>query len=313
VYALGATGILRCLDGATGKLLWSDDLRKRYGVSDNEDEANVMWGRSASPLIVDQLVVVPGGGPSGKAKNLVAFDAASGKVVWETQSQLDDGSADQIGYASPALALVAGEWQILIVNERAASGHDPQTGERRWSHPWPSNSNGDACSSQAVAIGANQVLLSKGYSAGAELIEIIPQSMGRLHEARSVWRVPRVLQTKFTNVVIKDGYAFGLSEGILECVEVASGKRKWKNGRYEHGQILGVGELLLVLSEEGEVHLVEANPEKFVHKSSFQALEGKTWNNLCLYGTRLLVRNAQEAACYDLPPSAGTKPGPGAP
>lgn len=299
VYALGATGVLRCLEGASGKLLWSDDLRERYGLTAVEDEANVMWGRAGSPLVIDEMVIVPAGGPPKKAKNLAAFAAADGKLIWEAENRLADGAADQIAYASPGVATVAGKRQILIVNEAAASGHDPSTGERLWMHLWPSHSNGDASSSQAVAIGTNQVLLSKGYSGGAELIEVVPGADG--FSTKTVWRVPRVLQTKFTNVVIRDGHAFGLSEGILECVDLSSGKRKWKNGRYEHGQILGVGELLLALSEEGELHLLEANPAKFVHLASFPVLEGKTWNNLCLYGNKLLVRNATQAACYELP------------
>ena len=74
--------------------------------------------------------------------------------------------------------------------------------------------------------------------------------------------MPRSLQTKFTNVVVHEGYAFGLSEGILECVELAEGKRKWKKGRFGHGQILGVGDLLVVLSEQGELNLVELNPNE---------------------------------------------------
>jgi outer membrane protein assembly factor BamB len=158
-----------------------------------------------------------------------------------------------------------------------------------------------ASSSQAVAIDANHVLLSKGYGGGAELIDISAGSDGGSLKATSQWKVPRVLQTKFTNVVIHGGHAYGLSEGILECVEVATGKRKWKSGRYEHGQILGVGDLLLVLSEEGELHLLELNPAKSNHLGSMPVLKGKTWNNLCLVGKRLLVRNAQEAACYELP------------
>jgi hypothetical protein len=145
------------------------------------------------------------------------------------------------------------------------------------------------------------LLLSKGYSAGAELIEIREDGNKSNLVASSVWKVPRVLQTKFTNVVIHEGHAYGLSEDILECVEIASGKRKWKLGRFGHGQILGVGDLLFVLSEEGELNLVELNSNKFVTRGSISALEGKTWNNLCLYGKRLLVRNAQEAACFKLP------------
>ena len=99
----------------------------------------------------------------------------------------------------------------------------------------------------------------------------------------------------------KCAHAFALSEGILECVELKSGRRRWKSGRYGHGQILGVGDLLLVLSEEGELHLVELNAKRFTHLGSIQALSGKTWNNLCLYGKRLLVRNGEEAACIELP------------
>lgn len=300
VYTLGASGVLQCLDGSSGQLIWSDDLRKRYRISADEDEQNVLFGRPASPLLVDNLVIVPGGGPAGKAKNLVAFDRATGQLVWETENKLPSGEADQIAYASPALTTLAGRRQILIVNESTASGHDPATGQRLWSHPWPGKSNGNASVSQAVASGDNRVFLSKGYGGGAELLELQANGSGEL-TVTSVWKMPRLLQTKFSNVVIHAGHAFGLSEGILECVDLEDGRRRWKKGRYGHGQILGVGELLLVLSEEGELHLLELNPEKCVHLGALQALQGKTWNNLCLYGKRLLVRNAREAACFELP------------
>lgn len=308
VYALGATGVLRCLDGATGKLLWSDDLRKRYGVDTSVgfagtilDETFVQWGRAASPLIVDNLVVVPGGGPAGKAKNLVAFDAEDGRFVWESENVTEDGTEDQIAYASPALATVAARRQVLIVNESTASGHDVTTGERLWTFPWPGGSSSMASASQVVAIDDSHVLLSKGYGNGAELLELMSSRDETEFGVQSTWKSPALLQTKLTNVVVHDGQAFGLSEGILECVDLSAGKRKWKAGRFGHGQILGVGDLLLVLSETGELHLVELNAKKFVLLGSMPALTGKTWNNLCLYGRRLLIRNGQEAACYELP------------
>jgi outer membrane protein assembly factor BamB len=298
VYALGATGVLCCLDGATGKLLWSDDLQARYGLTQAEDEALVQWGRAASPLIVDALVVVPGGGPAGKAKNLVAFAADTGRLVWEAENRLPEGAADQIAYASPILATLAGRRQILIVNESTASGHDPATGERLWSHPWPGRSNMNASSSQPVPIGDNQVLLSKGYGGGAELLELSAAGEGLAVKTR--WKNPRVLQTKFSNVVVHGDHIYALSEGILECVELATGQRKWKAGRYNHGQILGVGELLLVLSEDGRLALVALSPERHQQLGQIEALEGKTWNNLCLFGNQLLVRNGEQAACFVL-------------
>jgi outer membrane protein assembly factor BamB len=306
VYALGATGIMRCLDGASGKLLWQDNLQARFGQTQAEDEQLVFWGRAGSPLIVDNLVVVPGGGPLGKAKNLVAFNAESGALAWHSESpQLTKenqptGRADQISYSSPALATLAGVRQILIVNESSASGHDPATGKTLWSHFWPGKSNADANGSQAAAVSGIHVLLSKGYSAGAELLQFTTADNGTLRH-RIAWKNPRVLQTKLTNVSLIDDHLYGLSEGILECVELDGGKRMWKGGRYGHGQILGVGSLLLVLAEDGRLALVEASPQRFTELAQIQPLEGKTWNNLCLYGRRLLIRNAQEAACYELP------------
>src|SRR5262249_36046768 len=147
----------------------------------------------------------------------------------------EDGTADQIAYASPALATVAGRRQILIVNESTASAHDPQTGQRLWSWPWPGGSSSAASASQAVAIDDRHVLLTKGYGGGGELLEIAAsdsagQSASEM-TAESSWKAPYVLQTKLTNLVIHKGFAYGLSEGILECVDVSAGKRKWKSGR----------------------------------------------------------------------------------
>ncbi len=117
-----------------------------------------------------------------------------------------------------------------------------------------------------------------------------------------VWKNAKVLRTKFTNVALHAGHIYGLSDGVLECVDLATGERVWKDGRYQHGQILRVGDLLLVLSEDGEVVLVEASPDQPNNVlGRFQALEGMTWNNFALYGPYLLVRNAREAACYQLP------------
>ncbi|MCI0358608.1 MAG: PQQ-binding-like beta-propeller repeat protein [Planctomycetaceae bacterium] len=297
VYALGATGMLRCLDGKTGAPLWQVNLRERYfGETPEVDEQLVQWGRAASPLVVDDLVVVPAGGLVGQAKSLIAFKAKSGELVWE-------GGADQISYSSPAVATTAGVRQILIVNEASASGHDPQTGTLLWSHPWPGNSTQNASSSQAVPVDESRVLLTKGYGVGAELLEFKPLAGGGL-EKTSVWTNPQVLETKFTNVSIIDGHIFGLSNGYLECVELATGRKTWKRSRkasYGHGQILGVGDLILVQAEDGRLVLVEANPREHIERGSIQVLTDKTWNNLCLYGRKLLVRNAREAACYELP------------
>ncbi|MCK4685399.1 MAG: hypothetical protein KAT44_10610, partial [Pirellulales bacterium] len=109
-----------------------------------------------------------------------------------------------------------------------------------------------------------------------------------------------LLKTKFTNVSTFNGYAYGLSDGILECVELSSGTRMWKQGRYGQGQLFRVGDVLLIQAESGEVVAVPATPEKPAELGRLAALDGQTWNTLCVSGSNLLVRNAQEAACYKI-------------
>lgn len=295
VFALGATGHLVCLDGSTGRCRWRKNLLEQYGITPDVETACLPWGRSASPLIVDDLVIVPVGGlKRGRRVALAAYDTRQGRLVWES-------GEEQVSYSSPTLATLAGVRQVLIVNEQSASGHDPQTGRLLWQHPWPGRSNANPNVSQAVPVPPDRVFLSKGYGQGAILIQLYHQEPAHL-TPKIVWKNPKVMRTKFTNVALRDGYAFGLSDGILECIDLGTGQRVWKSGRYYHGQVLRVEDLLLVLTESGEVVLVEASAERPNHVlGRFQAIRGMTWNNLALSGPCLLVRNAEEAACYELP------------
>lgn len=293
VYALGGTGILRCLDGANGKLLWSHDLAEMYDVpSHAEDLKAVSWGRAGSPLAYDDLVVAPAGGLEKKPTSLVAFDADMGDKRWEAGNW-------QVSYASPAIGEIAGVRQVLSVNEGFASAHDPKDGTLLWSADWPSGSSSQPSASQPVVLPGDRVLLTKGYGQGAKLLKVSHEK-GEWH-AEELWSNPRVLKTKMTNVAVRGEYAYALSDGILECVSLEDGRREWKGGRYGHGQILLVGDVLLVQLETGEVAMVEASPDGFRELGQFPALDGKTWNNLCLFGPYLLVRNDREAACYLLP------------
>lgn len=300
VYATGATGWLHAIDGATGRVLWKKDVVADLGIDAAAHAAVVAWGRAGSPLVLDDVVVVPGGGPRTRrdAKEpeflaLVAYDRATGERRWTAGDE-------QISYVSPHVAALGGREAIVSVNESRVVGYDPATRTVIWQFDWPGHSNSDATCSQALVLGEKQVFISKGYGIGAALFEIAEQA-AEPWSMREVWHETGSLKTKFTNVAIHEGHAYGLSDGILECVRLADGKRMWKGGRYGQGQVLRVGGLLLVQAESGEVVLVDAAPAKHSVRSRLDAIKGQTWNNLCLAGRRLLVRNAEEAACYELP------------
>ena len=296
VYATGATGWLHVIDGASGRVLWKKNVLDDLGIDAAAHGVAVPWGRAGSPLVTESLVIVPGGGPrqDGSATALVAYDRATGERRWT-------GGAEQISYVSPQLASIGGREIVLTVNESSVAGYDPADGTDLWRFDWPGHSNSDATCSQAHVFDGGRIFVSKGYGVGAAAFEL---KAGDPPSFEAAWRQPGLLKTKFTNVTIHDGHAYGLSDGILECVSLADGARRWKGGRYGQGQVLRVGGLLLVQAESGEVVAVDCSPEKHSVRGRFAAIDGQTWNNLCLTGDRLLVRNAEEAACYRLPLAA---------
>ena len=297
VYTTGATGWLHAIDGATGRVRWKKDVVADLGIDAAAHAAAVAWGRAGSPLVTDDLVIVPGGGPrtaQPEFVSLVAYDRATGERRWTAGDE-------QISYVTPQLATLGGRDVLLSVNEARVVGYDPATREVVWQFAWPGHSNSDASCSQAVVLDDRRVFISKGYGVGAAVFELGDTGTATPWTLREAWHETGSLKTKFTNVAVHDGHAYGLSDGILECVRLVDGKRMWKGGRYGQGQVLRVGPLLLVQAESGDVVLVDASPAQHVVRGRLAALRGQTWNNLCLSGQRLLVRNAEEAACYELP------------
>lgn len=280
VYTLGALGTLNCLDGRTGECLWTHDIIK-------ENNASVpQWGKSCSPLVVDNVVVVSAGGKKGRS--LVAYDKESGEIVWHAGDQ-------ESSYASPRLMELAGQRQIVMVNKQSVTGHAPDDGHILWQFTWPGH---EPKVPDAVAVDDRHVFISAGYGLGCKLLEM-PGSKGGKPQA--LWESNK-LKPKFTNVLIRDGHVYGLDDGrTLNCLSLKDGKVRWRGGRYGHGQILLVNDILLVQAESGEVALVELSPERFKEIARFAALDGQTWNNPVVAGRLLLVRNATEAACYELP------------
>lgn len=294
VYSLGVYGRVAALDGADGQPIWQRDLNEELHLTDRQAQV-FPYGRSNSPLVVDDLLIVPfGGHPDDGFVSLLAMDRRTGETVWQ-------GGDRQVSCASPTVATLGGVRQVLSVDAGRAAGYDLNSGEVLWSHPWPGRTEADCNVSQPVAVPPDRVFLSKGYGQGAALLQLRPTSDGTFN-VESLWHHSRLLRTKFTNVVIHQGHAYGLSDGILESVNLATGQRNWKNGRYRHGQILRVGEHLLVLGESGEMFLLNLSPDRPNDVlASFHALEGKSWNTFALYGDVLLVRNGVEAAAYRLP------------
>lgn len=287
VYALGATGILNCLDLEPGERIWSRNI-----LSEPPTE-NRLYGMCGSPLVVNELVIVC---PGGKHASAAAYQCTTGRRVWA------DGNAES-SYSSPQFAKLAGRPQVLNFSAEGLYSHNLKTGKVLWSFPWVSNpaEKNNVC--QPVPLpgsgtGPDSVLISSGYGQGCARLDV-ERNAGRF-TVRERWSNGN-LKSKFSSIVVHDGLAFGLDDGILACIDLNTGERRWKGGRYGHGQLILAGDLLLVQAEQGDVACVEVTSDGYRELARHPALDDRTWNHPALAGNLLLVRNDREAACYELP------------
>jgi len=285
LYVLGAQGHLHCLDSMTGKMYWARNVLADFG------EENLSWGMAGSPLVMNGKVVVTSSGQGGPG--VLSFDAESGGLLWKS----DAGTQC---YSSLMDVMLADRRQILNLADSALNGIDPADGSVLWSYPWKL-SGGPSCA-QPLVIGGDRVMVSSGYGRGACVVGVrAPAKPGDRFEVSQVWCTTK-LRNKFASSVLLAGAIYGLDEGILCCLDSTSGKMNWKEGRFGHGSILLVGDMLLILGEQGELALVKAEPKGFHEVARIQALTGRTWNNFAVVGGVVLARNHKEMVAYDLRP-----------
>ena len=286
LYATGASGAIHCLDPKTGEVIWSRDLVQDTGA------VVPMWGFSSSPLVQDGLVFVIS--CAGNGNSLVAYDATSGEVRWKSGN-------GYFSYSSVHSAKLHGVAQILMMTEHGLASFEPSSGDQLWLHKWALGGN-SARIIQPAVIG-NDIVIGTGYGLGTRRISVELQD--DQWSTREIW-TSHALKPYFNDFVVAGSFAFGFDKNIACCIDLETGNRMWKQGRYGHGQILRVAEqeLLVVLSEKGELVLLEANPDEHVELHRFKAVEGKTWNHPVISGGKLFVRNGAEAVCFDLSPTS---------
>jgi outer membrane protein assembly factor BamB len=187
--------------------------------------------------------------------------------------------------------------QVLLQSGKGVTSVAPASGALLWEHAW----EGEAIVQPALTADGDVLITTADPPGGRGMrrLAVTAGSSGWTVEER--W-TSAGLKPYFNDFVVHEGHAFGFDGGILACIDLGNGARVWKGGRYGHGQLLLLPDqdVLLVLSEEGELALVGATPDQFKELARFPALEGKTWNHPVLVGDILLVRNGEEMAVFRL-------------
>ncbi len=275
IYTIGGTGILNALNAVDGSVIWS-----RNPATETKTKVPI-WGFSSSPLVVNDIVVVAISGV------LVAYDVSNGNPRWT-------GPVGAESYSSPHLMTINEVPQILVLSGAGLSSVSPTDGKLLWKHDW----KGYPIVQPALTADGD-VLISVSDRGGTRRLAVTKNTSG--WTAKERW-TSIGLKPYFTDFVVHKGHAYGFDGRYVACIDLKEGAKKWKGGKFGNGQLVLIADqdLLLILSERGELALVKAVPEQFTEVARFQAIKGKTWNHPVLVGNILLVRNAQEMAAFRL-------------
>jgi outer membrane protein assembly factor BamB len=287
LFAVGGTGLVHCLNPQTGAVIWQRDLER------DAERKPLTWGYASSPLVVDDTVIVYAGGTEDKG--VFAYDINSGKPRWKV-------AAGDHSYSSPQLATVAGHDWVLMLTNTGLNAIDPANGKNAWMYEWKYNGYRTL---QPLVVDDSSILLGTGMGTGTRRIDLTLASAGPEPEIKDRW-TSLEMKPDFNDYVAHKGYLYGFDHNIFACVDLETGKRLWKKGRYGNGQVLLLPEAdqLLVLTETGDVVVLRANPKELEELARKKVLSDKTWNHPVLVRNRLYVRNGEEAVCLEVPLTA---------
>lgn len=281
VFAAGARGIVVALSAKDGSLLWRRDFMEEYGVS------APMWGFSASPLVVDGLVIAFAGASGDNG--LIALDADSGENVWSVPTPNSN-------YGSAQLVTLGGEKQIVFVEPGFVRGLTIQTGEELWRSDVIEPRDFPMVQPQQISDSA--LIVTTGDGKRSVRIDITKDNSWK---ATKVWD-SRYLKPSYNDFIFYKGALYGFDKQIFACINAEDGKRHWKNGRYGFGQaiLLEAAGQIVVVAESGELILLDANTKGLKEVGRVDAMSSKTWNHPAVDSGVLFVRNAEEMVAYRL-------------
>jgi len=290
IYTLGGTGILNCLDATSGVAIWSKNILNDAGEMPSPAKPP-QWGVSNSPLIVDNLAVVIPGGSETSDKGVAAYDKKSGQLVWTH-------GRHEASYGSAKVESFGESRQILVPTGDGLSAYAVNDGHELWS--FKLSNQPKVNSAMPWRLDDSSLVFGTGYGVGTSRIDL--KSSGDDWTVKARWHTNR-LRPKFNDFVVRDSYLYGLDDGTLTCIDLQNkGAIKWKSGKYGYGQFVLIDDVLLIVSEDGDLVLVKAEPTKSEPLATFKLFSdsGFCWNNLAFVRGRLFARSANEAACVDL-------------
>ncbi len=281
VYVYDSHLVLSCFEAESGKLVWRHDIVSKF------DGRNIKWLNASSPIVTGDSVIVGGG---GAGQSFLAFNKTSGDVVWKSGNET-------ITHATPTLATINHTEQIIFFVESGLVAVNATTGQELWQSKFPFS----VSTAASPIADKDRVYCSAGYGVGAGLFQIATGN-----EPKELWFKPNELMNHWSTPIVHDGHLYGIYEfkkygkAPLQCVDLSTGEIKWSERGFGPGNCILVNDKLIVLSDAGEVAIVEAVPSAYREVAKAKILGGKCWSTPAYSDNRIYVRSTTEAACIVL-------------
>jgi outer membrane protein assembly factor BamB len=276
VYAMAADGSLFCLDAASGKVAWSQNVVQKYGGS------VIPWGMSESPLINGPHVIVT---PGGRGAAVVALNKADGTLVWKAGS-------DQAGYASAVTADIGGVRQIITLTGDAALGIRADNGQVLWRYTKVANNTANIAT---PIVSDGHVFLSTSYDTGGALLRLDAKGASEVYFTRR-------MQNHYSTSVLVGDVLYGFDDSILTAMRFKTGEVLWRHRSVGKGSVLYADKHLYLLGEDGVVGLAEARGDQYREISRFEIPAGRypTWAPPVIANGRMYIREQDNLIAFDI-------------
>ncbi len=284
LYVLGGDGNLACVNRKDQKVVWQRNILDDFGGK------NIKWGISESVLIDgDRLICTPGGSEA----TMVALDKKTGDEVWRC---LVEGG-DRAAYASAVTTTVGGVKQYVQFTSNGTIGVRADDGKFLWRNNRSANRTAN-CS--AALVSGDYVFTASGYGTGGALVKLTSQGEDVTEEF--MYHTPK-MQNQHGGMVLVDGYVYGSNNGIWTCMDYLTGDLKWQKRSIGKGAVVYADGHVYLRGENGKVVLIEANPEEYVEKGSFEQPERsdyKAWPHPVIADGKLYLRDMDVLLCYNV-------------
>jgi outer membrane protein assembly factor BamB len=284
IYVYSSQLQLVCFDAATGDEAWRVDVQKEYAGR------SIKWQSAASPVVDAYLVFVPGG---GEGQAMLAFNKATGKKVWATGDE-------KMTHATPIVATIHGVRQVIFFTQEGLASFATTTGKALWRQNFPYK----VSTAASPVVDGDVVYCSAGYGVGAGACQV--SDNGGSYSSKMIWRKNGKLPNHWSTPIVKDGYLYGMfsfkeyGKGSLKCVDIRTGEEKWAKPGFGPGNVILSGDLVIALSDAGELALVKASTGSYQEVARAKVLSGKCWTTPVLSDGRIYARSTTQAVCLDV-------------